>query len=78
MLVVQAKIGKYGDGLGCRIFVRLRKHPSNLSGLCQRREQPMSEQTPHFIAPKNVIIIGAGVVGLGIAWRLAQRGVEAV
>ena len=36
----------------------------------------MSEQTPHFIAPKNVIIIGAGVVGLGIAWRLAQRGVE--
>ena len=36
----------------------------------------MSEQTPHFIVPKNVIIIGAGVIGLGIAWRLAQRGVE--
>jgi glycine oxidase len=36
----------------------------------------MSEQNPHFIKPKNVIIIGAGVIGLGIAWRLAQRGVE--
>jgi glycine oxidase len=36
----------------------------------------MSEQTPHFIVPKDVIIIGAGVIGLGIAWRLAQRGVK--
>ena len=36
----------------------------------------MSEQTPRFIVPKNVIIIGAGVVGLGVAWRLAQRGVK--
>ena len=36
----------------------------------------MSEQSAHFIAPKNAIVIGAGVVGLGIAWRLAQSGVE--
>jgi glycine oxidase len=36
----------------------------------------MSEQSAHFIAPKNAIVLGAGVVGLGIAWRLAQSGVE--
>jgi glycine oxidase len=30
-------------------------------------------QNPPFAKP-DVVIIGAGVVGLGIAWRLAQRG----
>jgi glycine oxidase len=60
-----------------RQTVRLRSNPSNLSGSFQRREPPLTEPLPaigksHGSRPR-VAIIGAGVVGLGIAWRLAGR-----
>jgi glycine oxidase len=53
---------------------RLRSDPLNLVGCARRRESAI---TASFIAsstlPKTVVI-GAGVIGLGIAWRLAQAG----
>jgi glycine oxidase len=34
----------------------------------------MAASIPSSAPPPDVVIIGAGVIGLGIAWRLAQRG----
>jgi glycine oxidase len=57
---------------------RLRSNPSNLSGSFQRREPPLKVNSPHIGKKPRVAIIGAGVVGLGIAWRLAGRASVAV
>src|SRR5260370_11127759 len=63
----------WSNGLGCRRS-RLRSNPSNLSGSCQRREPPMATVHRRSTEKPTALIIGAGVIGLGIAWRLAQRG----
>ena len=52
---------------------RLRSNPSNLSGSFQRREPRLTNHITHIGRKPRVAIIGAGVVGLGIAWRLAGR-----
>src|SRR5271170_3996073 len=44
-----------------------------LSGSFQRREPPLTQKLPHIGKKPHVAIIGAGVMGLGIAWRLAGR-----
>src|SRR5580658_7210617 len=57
-------------------MARLRSNPLNLSGSCQEGT-PLTEPLPHIAKRRGgklrAAIIGAGVVGLGIAWRLAGR-----
>jgi glycine oxidase len=45
----------------------------NLAGHARRRESAITAQRVSPQRPKTVVI-GAGVIGLGIAWRLAQAG----
>lgn len=56
------------------VWDRLRSYPSNLSGSCQRREPDLT--TSSFISPAKpaVAIIGGGVIGLAVGWRLCQAG----
>src|SRR5580658_4953378 len=57
-------------------MARLRSNPLNLSGSCQEGT-PLTEPLPHIAKRRGgklrAAIVGAGVVGLGIAWRLARR-----
>jgi glycine oxidase len=53
---------------------RLRSDPLNLAGHARWRESVISAS---FVVPTQrprTIVVGAGVIGLGIAWRLAQAG----
>jgi glycine oxidase len=51
---------------------RLRSDPLNLAGHARWRESVITApETVSSVRPKTVII-GAGVMGMGIAWRLAQ------
>ena len=53
---------------------RLRLNPLNLAGRARRRESAI---TPSITVPSSLpktVVIGAGVMGLSIAWRLAQCG----
>lgn len=53
---------------------RLRSDPLNLVGQARRRESVIT--APIIVSPSRpkTVVIGAGVIGLGIAWRLAQAG----
>jgi glycine oxidase len=62
-----------GGHAGCCVADRLRSDPLNLAGRARRRESAITASSVSPFRPKTVII-GAGVMGLGIAWRLAQAG----
>jgi glycine oxidase len=52
--------------------IRLRSYPLNLAGRARRRESVI---TKSFLQPRpKVVVVGAGVVGLSIGWRLAEAG----
>ena len=53
---------------------RLRSDPMNLVGHARRRESIITASVTTSPSLPKTVIIGAGVVGLGIAWRLAQAG----
>ena len=53
---------------------RLRSDPLNLAGLARRRESAITASIAVSSFRPKTVIIGAGVMGLGIAWRLAQSG----
>ena len=55
---------------------RLRSDPLNLVGHARRRESVITASIPVSPHRPKTVVIGAGVVGLGIAWRLAQAGCE--
>src|SRR5580704_1011217 len=53
---------------------RLRSDPLNLAGRARRRESAITASISVSPFRPKTVIIGAGVMGLGIAWRLAQAG----
>jgi len=53
---------------------RLRSDPLNLVGHARRRESAITASISVSPFRPKTVIIGAGVIGLGIAWRLAQAG----
>jgi glycine oxidase len=46
----------------------------NLAGLARRRESVITAPLAASLFRPRTVVIGAGVIGLGIAWRLAQAG----
>jgi len=53
---------------------RLRLNPLNLVGRARRRESVIIPTITVSSSLPKTVVIGAGVMGLGIAWRLAQSG----
>jgi len=53
---------------------RLRADPLNLAGHARWRESVISATIVVAQQRPKTIVVGAGVIGLGIAWRLAQAG----
>jgi glycine oxidase len=53
---------------------RLRLDPLNLVGCARRRESEITASIMVSPSRPKTVVIGAGVVGLSIAWRLAQAG----
>ena len=53
---------------------RLRSNPLNRAGRARRRESVITPLVNISSSLPKTVVIGAGVMGLGIAWRLAQSG----
>lgn len=53
---------------------RLRSDPLNLAGHARRRESVITTPNDASQHLPSTIVIGAGVIGLALAWRLAQAG----
>ncbi len=62
------------DAAGGASPERLRSDPLNLVGRARRRESVITASTTLLPSRPKTVVIGAGVIGLGIAWRLAQAG----
>jgi glycine oxidase len=55
---------------------RLRSNPLNLAGFARRRESVITSSIAVSSLRPKTVVIGAGVMGLGIAWRLARAGCQ--
>ena len=61
-------------GRGIAVRWRLRSDPLNLAGHARWRESVIRTVNSIPTQRPRTVVVGAGVAGLGIAWRLAQAG----
>jgi glycine oxidase len=71
---ITGRLGCWGPRRQFGAACQLRSDPLNLAGPARRRESAITASLTVSPFRPKIIIIGAGVMGLGIAWRLARAG----